>query len=92
MTAAQIFNGAGYLPDRDNSRLSRQYMRVFDLMKDGNWRTLKGICAHTGDPAASVSAQLRHMRKERFGAHTVERRYDGEGLYSYRLIVNTADD
>ncbi|KKL56177.1 hypothetical protein LCGC14_2247980, partial [marine sediment metagenome] len=28
----------------------------------------------TGDPPASISAQLRHLRKERFGAHTVERR------------------
>jgi hypothetical protein len=42
----------------------------------------------TGDPQASVSAQLRHLRKERFGAHTVEKRARGErahGLFEYRV-------
>ena len=42
----------------------------------------------TGDPPESVSAQLRHLRKERFGSHTVEKKYLGDGLYVYRLIVN----
>jgi hypothetical protein len=46
------------------------------------------ISKSTGDPEASVSAQLRHLRKRRFGEHLVERRYCGDGLYEYKLTPN----
>lgn len=81
------FNGTDYKPERDNARLSGQILRVFNCMKDGKWRTLNLISDITGDPEASISAQLRHLRKERFGGHTVEREYIEKGLYKYRLIV-----
>lgn len=55
-------------------------------MADGQWRTLAEISAVTGDPPASVSAQLRHLRKPRFGAHLVEKRHLGQGLYHYRVL------
>lgn len=87
MTAPH-FNGAGYNTGEDHSRLSIQYQRIFTLMEDAEWRTLDQISALTTDPPASVSAQLRHMRKKRFGSHVVERRYLGHGLYEYRLLVN----
>lgn len=57
-------------------------------MKDGYWRTLGWIADSTGDPEASISAQLRHLRKPRFGGHTVEREHLGNGLYQYRLVIN----
>jgi hypothetical protein len=82
------FDGDDYQPPRDDPRLGSQYLRIFTLMADAMWRTLGEIAGETGDPEASISAQLRHMRKERFGAHTVERRYCGEGLYEYRLLLN----
>jgi hypothetical protein len=91
MQTARIFDGATIDSARDNKRLTAQYSRVFDLMKDAKYRTLEGISISTGDPAASISARLRDMRKDRFGAHTVERKYEGDGLYSYRLIVNTGE-
>ena len=81
------FDGSDYVPPRDNPRLSKQYLRVFEFMKSGQWWSLGEIADYTGDPQASVSAQLRHMRKPRFGAHTIEKRYKGEGLYEYRLLV-----
>jgi len=81
------FDGADYVPPRDDPRLSVQYWRIFVLMRDGRWRSLSEIARVTGDPPASISAQLRHMRKRRFGAHTVNRRYLGDGLYEYQLIV-----
>ena len=84
------FNGADYDQKRDDQRLTRQYRRVFNLMKDGEWRTLADISAIIGDPPASVSAQLRHLRKARFGKHTVERKYVSDGVYLYRLILNPA--
>lgn len=82
------FNGPAYDPAHDNRRLGSQLLRIRDLMLDGTWRTLAEIAAATGDPAASVSAQLRHLRKERFGAFLVERRTRGvraKGLYEYRV-------
>lgn len=81
------FNGSDYDHDRDAPRLTAQMLRVFDLMRDGEWRSLREIAAATGDPESSVSAQLRHLRKPRFGRHTVDKEHRGNGLYVYRLIV-----
>jgi len=80
------FDGADYNRDRDDARLTGQILRVWNCVSDGGWRTLKQIAQETGDPEASVSAQLRHLRKPRFGGHTVEREYIDNGLYKYRLI------
>ena len=80
------FDGADYNPHRDDERLTGQLLRVFSLMQDKAWRTLAKIAELTGDPAPSISAQLRHLRKARFGAHTVNRRNMGGGLYEYQVI------
>ena len=75
----------------DNRRLAKQHLRIFELMRDGEWRTVHDISMRTGDPEPSISAQLRHFRKERFGAHTVERRHLGRGLNEYRLLVRATE-
>jgi hypothetical protein len=82
------FDGSDYVPTRDDNRLSAQYVRIFNLMSDGQFRTLNEISSVTNDPEASISAQLRHMRKPRFGSHTVEKTYEGNGIYKYKLVVN----
>jgi hypothetical protein len=82
------FNGADYVPDRDDPRLSKQIYRVWNAMYDEKWKTLGEISLLTGDPEASISAQLRHLRKKRFGSHTIERRHITNGLYEYRHIKN----
>ena len=82
--------GPAYQATLDQTRLTRQLGRVFDSMRDATWRTLQEIANITGDPQASISAQLRHLRKPRFGCYTIENRRRGEparGLYEYRLIV-----
>lgn len=79
------FDGADYVPERDDNRLSSQLERIKNVVRDGRWRTLSEISEVTGDPMPSVSAQLRHLRKPRFGSHIIERRYDGNGVYSYRM-------
>lgn len=90
MDFAQVrFNGADYVPERDDERLGKQLERVFWAMLDEQWHTLGAVARMTGDPEASISAQLRHLRKPRFGGHKVERRYKGDGLYEYKLILNT---
>lgn len=90
-----MFNGPEYDPEQDEERLRNQYRRIFNLMKDRQWRTYKEIKRTTGDPESSISAQLRHMRKKRFGSHTVNRRARGDrsdGLFEYQLIPNEASD
>ena len=82
------FNGPEYVPERDWERLTTQIGRVFNAMRDQKWRTLREIAQITGDPEASISAQLRHLRKERFGSHTVNRRHIDHGLYQYQLVPN----
>jgi hypothetical protein len=89
LIAGGHFNGPDYKPEADHSRLTKQIRRIFDCMRDGEWRTLGEIEAQTGDPQASISAQLRHLRKRRFGSFIVEKQRRGEeayGLYEYRVL------
>lgn len=75
------------LKAHDHRRLKGQLDRVRDLMIDGRWRGLAEIAKLTGDPVASVSAQLRHLRKARFGGYTVNRSYVGDaGFYIYQVL------
>lgn len=90
MSAAPHFNGPAYRAADDHSRLTKQHERIRDLMRDAAWRTLAEIAATTGDHEASISAQLRHLRKVRFGSWVVEKRRRGaesRGLYEYRLLA-----
>lgn len=83
------FDGRTYDPELDYARLGKQMRKVFSLMRDGRWRTLRDISELTEQPEASVSARLRDLRKPKFGAYTVERRRDGDGqhgVHSYRLV------
>jgi len=84
------FNGSDYSPAFDLERLTGQIRRVYDLMRDGCWRTLDEIATTTGDPAASVSAQLRNLRKPEFGSHKIDKRARGDrstGLFEYQLFI-----
>lgn len=78
-------DGETYEPALDKERLNAQQQRVFDAIKDGEWRTLYAIAQKTGDPETSVSARLRDLRKPKFGGYEVERRRDGATHY-YRLV------
>lgn len=85
------FNGSDYNRKFDHSRLKGQALDIFNLMKDEKFRTLDEIAQATNHPHASISAQLRHLRKERFGSHIVDKQSRGDrsnGLYEYQLIVN----
>ena len=81
------FDGPDYEPAKDRVRLTGQLERIVRVVRDGGWRTLAEIAAATGDPEASISAQLRHLRKPRFGSHTVERARRGNAWY-YRVQMN----
>lgn len=84
---ASNFAGPAYSSVIDGIRLQKQHERIRDLMLDGKWRTLSEIAKATGDHEASISAQLRHLRKPRFGSYRVDkrRRLRASGLYEYHL-------
>jgi hypothetical protein len=84
-----MFNGPVYDPAFDQERLTKQIGKVYDFMISGSWHTLSEISLAIGEPEASISAQLRHLRKERFGAYIVNRRPRGDrshGLFEYQLL------
>ena len=81
-----MFDGPDLEP-ADHVRLTHQHERVFVVMRDQRWRTLKQIAREAGAPEASVSARLRDFRKAKFGAHDVERRRVTQGTWQYRLLV-----
>lgn len=85
------FGGATYEAEFDHTRLTQQLKDVFDLMKDGRWRTLPEIADNIKHPTQSISARLRDLRKDKYGAHTVERERHGNGLFQYRLIVRVRE-
>ena len=87
-TREECADGETYEHDRDHERLAAQRHRIKAVMLDGQRHTLAGIEGVTGDPQASISARLRDLRKEKFGSHIVDRQYEGDGLWSYKLLVN----
>ncbi len=84
-----MFNGPDYNEKYDYTRLKTQHERVKTAMLDGEWRTLDEVSKLTGDPHASVSAQLRHLRKSRFGGFIVKKKRAGDkrsGLFMYQVM------
>jgi hypothetical protein len=81
------FGGDTFNEGRDGKRLRAQLYRVYKVMYDGTWRTLRMIALETNDPEPSISARLRDFRKNKFGGHRVERKYLHDGLWEYRLLV-----
>jgi hypothetical protein len=58
------------------------------------WVTLAELAAKTKFPPASISAQLRHLRKEKYGGWAVEKRrreWVSEVVWEYRLAEGGVD-
>lgn len=88
------FSGAVYVAEFDYERLKGQVKEIYDLMKDGVWRTLQEIELATGYPQASISAQLRNLRKKSFGSQVVDKRRRGEeknGLWEMQLVIQKSN-
>lgn len=85
------FDGSDIDSKKDNERLTGQIKAIFDLMKDGKFRTLREIEDSTNFPQSSISAQLRNLRKERFGSFNIDKRSRGDrenGLFEYRIVID----
>jgi len=87
-------DGETYDSVLDKMPLNRQAKKVFNLMVDGQWRTLSEISDQVEAPEASVSARLRDFRKEKWGGFRVDRRLrdpDKRGLFEYRVVITAKD-
>ncbi len=82
------FDGEAVDPILDGPRLGRQLAAVRDycLGLNGGFATLRQISEAVGSGEASVSAQLRNLRKEKFGSFIVERCRGSGGLFFYRVL------
>lgn len=82
------FDGAYYDPAVDDERLQNQLGRVWQCMSDGQYRALAEIARICEAPPASVSAQLRHLRKRKHGSWIIDSTAQGDrgnGLFVYRM-------
>lgn len=77
---------------KDGHRILKQHEIIRDFMLDGKWRTLREISVNLGYPEASVSAQLRHLRKPRFGCYTVKKRRKTVGTWEYQVLTPGLSD
>lgn len=87
------FAGADYNEARDKERLTTQLQRILAVMSDGAWRTVERLVselrlAHPSVrfPEASVSAQLRNLRKIGYRVET-RNILAGGLLYEYRVAA-----
>ena len=79
--------GPAYVETLDGPRLRTQLERVWTLIQNSDeGRTLGEIENALGYPQASVSAQLRHLRKPEHGSHLIikRRRANSNGLWEYK--------
>ena len=87
MQASFTVYGPAYDDRLDGPRLRRQHQQIREwMLAHGGWRTLAEIREALGYSDASISAQLRHLRKPQFGSYRVEkRRRNGRGTWEYRV-------
>jgi hypothetical protein len=87
------FCGSDYDSAINKKRLTGQLERVFKVLSDGKYHTLKEVERLTGDPQASISAQIRHLRKPAFGGYEIAKRRrttritKPTGSWEYALIL-----
>ena len=83
------FGGETYDPQQDQVRLATTLGRVWDLMRDGQARTLRQIVDLVGCSEAGASARIRDLRKPQFQRHhptpAVESTRGPGGRWVYRI-------
>ena len=85
------FDGDAYNRKKDKNRLTGQLLDIVNVMKDGRWRTVEEIAQKTGHKETSISAQLRNLRKEKFGSNEVDKQRRGgetSAEWEFRLTIN----
>ena len=72
------------LLDGDRIRKQHSAIRNYMLLPSTGWKTLNEIAVALNYPEASISAQLRHLRKKRFGGYQVDKQRRGNG-WEYKV-------
>ena len=80
------FSGSTYDEKLDQYRLGSQLNDVWQYIKDGEWHYPEEMEEALDHRWASMSARLRDFRKDRFGAHNIERERVRGGSWRYRLV------
>jgi hypothetical protein len=62
--------------------------KLLSVVKDGKWRTIKQLSDATGNIPTAASANMRNLRKAKYGGYIIERRHLGNGLYEYRMALD----
>jgi hypothetical protein len=80
--------GPAYDKQIDGRRLRSQHERIREwMLSRDEWKTLAEIGGALRYPEPSISAQMRHLRKKKFGSHRVwRRRRNGKGTWEYRVL------
>lgn len=84
---ADQFDGATYVPVRDQARLSGQLDSVRKVLADKQWHTLNEIASKVRGSEAGVSARIRDLRKPKFGSHVIDRQHVSGGVWRYRMAT-----
>lgn len=80
------FDGAHYNVELDHERLTKQLNNVEAFMKDYKWHSVQEVAGSLHIPENSASAQIRNLRKLKYGAFLVDAvRIQPEGLFMYRM-------
>lgn len=80
------FSGSDYDKRLDQKRLSKELLKVKNIMKDGKWRTKYQIFEQSGCNDFDTCGRMRRRLKE-IPDYTVERRRVGKGgTYEYRFV------
>lgn len=74
------YDDQGYDPALDRCPMTGQIRRLWAFMRDGQWRTLHRIALAIGYLESSVSANLRNLRKQKYGGFTVNKRIGKNGF------------
>jgi Fic family protein len=76
--------GPAYDDKLDGERINKQQARIRNFMLNAGWKTLGEIEGVLNYPQASISAQLRHLRKRRFGSFIVDKQRRG-AAWEYKV-------
>ena len=87
MRAIQVMRDEGQLDERTATQqrppLQREVLRdvMLSAAQCNTWLTIEELARMTSYPPASISAQLRHSRKEQHGGYRLEKRCRTEAKF-----------
>lgn len=81
------FDGETYDESKDFRRLNSQFEKVKAIMSDGKWWSPYELKALIGGSESGITARIRDLKKERFGAYKIDKRRRTTGTWEYRICL-----